>query len=165
MLYLRLDENDNPVEYPLDERQLRAALSTATLPEVIYREHIVHLGYDFLYPTNDPMPQVTKTHRLKITGCAKDEIGKWIRVYGLEEITNEREKNWRLEKKWEEVRLYRDNMMRILDWRINRNLREQRLGLTTTEDIAVLDNMMQQLADIGQADDPFLISFSEIVMV
>lgn len=165
MLYLRLDSNDNPVEYPLEERHLRAALSNASLPEVLTRDVINPLGYDFLYPATDPLPQETATHRAVITGCAQGEDGIWRREYSLQEITEDRVRNFRLDRKWAEVRLYRDQLMRLLDWRIARNQRETRLGLETTEDIADLDNMMQQLADIGDADDPFLINFNEITMI
>lgn len=164
MLYLRL-ENDSPAEYPLEEKHLRAALSNASLPEVLTRETLNALGYDELHPSVDALPQETATHRAAITGCSKDADGLWRREYSLQEITEERVKNFRLERKWGEVRLYRDQIMRLLDWRIARNQRETRLGIDTTEDIADLDNMMQALADIGNAADPFLVNFNEITMI
>jgi len=165
MLYLRFGPDNQPIEFPIEERVLRATV-TATLPAMLTDEALLPFGYALLYPTTKNIPQATKTHRLAITDCVRDDtIGVWVRVYGLEEIDNEHLKSVRLDNKWEEVRFNRDNMMRILEWRISRCLRETRLGIETTDEIGELDAMMQQLADLTEVEDPFLINLSTIVML
>lgn len=48
----------------------------------------------------------------------------------------------------EAVRAERDALMATFQWRLDRHAREVRLGLTPTDDVAVLDAYMQALADI-----------------
>ncbi len=53
------------------------------------------------------------------------------------------------------VRGLRDQKMKDFDWRYLRYDRETRLGLPTTDDIQLLDQYMQALADITQQENPF----------
>jgi antitoxin (DNA-binding transcriptional repressor) of toxin-antitoxin stability system len=48
------------------------------------------------------------------------------------------------------VRADRDSRIAKVDWRYTRHAREARLGLTPTDDIAVLDTYVQALADISK---------------
>ena len=50
------------------------------------------------------------------------------------------------------------------DWRVLRNQRETRLGLTVTEDIADIDAEMQKLANVTENyNDPYLIDWDNLV--
>jgi hypothetical protein len=64
-----------------------------------------------------------------------------------------------LQRKWNEVREERDQKMKEFDWRYIRYEREQRLGLPTTDNISVLDDYAQQLADVTNQPDPMHISW------
>jgi len=48
------------------------------------------------------------------------------------------------------LREIRDSTIKSLSWRYERNARETRLGLTTTDNIADLDAYAQALADVPQ---------------
>lgn len=67
-------------------------------------------------------------------------------------------------EKWQEIRNYRDELMKQFEWRYNRLQREIRLGLNTTDDIKKLDDYMQALADITLQNDPFSIVWPEFVI-
>ena len=54
------------------------------------------------------------------------------------------------EKIAKKLREIRDNTIKSLSWRYERHAREIRLGLDPTDDIAVLDNYAQELADVPQ---------------
>lgn len=47
------------------------------------------------------------------------------------------------------VRSDRDEKIRAIEWRVLRNQREVRMGLTVTEDISAVDAYIQALADIA----------------
>lgn len=68
----------------------------------------------------------------------------------LEEVTSE---------KWFAVRQERDVKMNEFQWRYERYNRELRLGLPNTDNLEMLDNYMQALADITKQDDPFNINW------
>lgn len=53
----------------------------------------------------------------------------------------------------EPIRMERDRLMSEFEWRYTRYERQVRLGITPTEDIAVMDAYMQSLADITTLDD------------
>lgn len=46
------------------------------------------------------------------------------------------------------ARTYRDNLINSVAWQYERNTREVRLGLTPTDDLALLDAYVQALADV-----------------
>jgi Holliday junction resolvase-like predicted endonuclease len=94
------------------------------------------------------------------TSAIKNSEGKWERVYTLVEVPEEA-KFGRLARRWAFVRNKRNEALAALDWKVLRNLREQRLGLPTTDNIAELDAKMQALADITNTDDPFAIDVSQ----
>jgi hypothetical protein len=50
--------------------------------------------------------------------------------------------------KWKRIRIERDRLMNEISWRYERYHREVRMGLTPSDDIKILDEYMQQLADI-----------------
>jgi len=55
---------------------------------------------------------------------------------------------------WQQIRYERDKLIKEVDWRVKRNLNEQRLGLTPTDKIEKLDEYMQGLRDITLQVDP-----------
>ena len=55
---------------------------------------------------------------------------------------------------WQQIRYQRDKLIKEVDWRVKRNLNEQRLGLTPTDKIEKLDEYMQGLRDITRQADP-----------
>lgn len=55
---------------------------------------------------------------------------------------------------WQQIRYQRDKLIKEVDWRVKRNLNEQRLGLTPTDKIEKLDEYMQGLRDITLQADP-----------
>jgi hypothetical protein len=161
MLYLKFNAEGQPSEYPLTEEKVRADLSHVTLAELTDASLAAH-GYALLHPTSVTPPAPSKTHRVIVNGAEFDGE-KWVRTYSSEEITSEQIKNLRMENKWKSIRQLRDHYMAMTEWRIQRNLRETRMGITVTEPIADLDALMQRLADVTNVDDPYLVNFTDVI--
>lgn len=157
-MFIAKIENNTAVEYPISERELRRRLGNTSLPKTLTNEIIEPLGYVIVPPgTIDNFPTATKDLKVVLESITKID-GNWVRQYTLEPVPNN-DKQWRLEKKWKEVRAKRDKLMADFDWRILRHTREVALSLTPTEDITALHNYMQALADITDQEDPFLIQY------
>lgn len=161
MLYLKLNTEGQPSEYPFTEEQVRADLSHITLAELTDVSLADH-GYALLHPTSITPPLPTPTHRVIVNGAGFDGE-KWVRTYATEEITSEQIKNLRIEEKWKSIRQLRDHYMAMTEWRIQRSLRETRMGITVTEPITDLDALMQRLADVTNVDDPYLVNFTDVI--
>ena len=170
MLFARVQVNEDDtyevLEWPLSETELRARFGHTILPKVI--SEIVLAGTDYVrVPATTNLaeyPQPTKTHRAVPDGIIKQTNGEWKRTWKLEEITDLDEAAERLQRKWAETRNKRDELMAANDWRVLRNEREVRLGVTVTEDISMIDAEQQKLANItNNYDDPFLIDWDNLV--
>jgi hypothetical protein len=169
MLFARVlvneDDTYEVLEWPLSETELRARFGHTILPKTISAE--VLAGTDYVrVPASintETFPQATKTHRVALGTITFDGIG-WNRSWKLEEVTDLDEAAERVERKWAETRKKRDELMAANDWRVLRNEREVRLGVTVTEDVSVIDADQQKLANItNNYDDPFLIDWDNLV--
>jgi hypothetical protein len=61
-----------------------------------------------------------------------------------------------IEQQWRLVRQERDQKIKDIEWRYSRYQRHQRLGLAQLDDIALLDQYVQDLANLPQTlTDPF----------
>lgn len=166
MLYARINkETDEVLEFPITEGQLRNALVGTTLPTKITEIALVGTDYVQVPPlVSSEIPvKSSMTHTATPTTVTKDpETGKWVRQYELVEV-DERIQLDRAALKWKSIRERRDEVLKEIDWRILRNAREVRLGLTPTDDIAVLDAKAQELADLTDTyADPYEIDISII---
>lgn len=166
MLYARINkETDEVLEFPIQEQELRNALVNTTLPSVITEISLIGTDYVQVKPlTADEIGlQATATHTIAPTSIQKDpETGEWIRQYELIEVDQTAQLE-RLAIRWNYVRQRRDAVLKEIDWRILRNQREVRLGLTPTESIADLDAKAQEMADITDSyEDPFLINMATL---
>ena len=161
MLYLKLNTENQPSEYPFTEEQVRADLAHVTLSDLT-DIHLSPYGYALLHPTPITPPLPTTTHRVVVSGAEFDGE-KWIRTYSTEEITSEVIRNLRVEEKWKSIRQTRDHYMAMTEWRIQRSLRETRMGIAVTDPITDLDALMQRLADVTIGGDPYAVSFSEVI--
>jgi len=170
MLFARVSKNEDDtyevLEWPLTEEQLRARFAHTILPKNI--NAMVLAGTEYVAvpasTVEEDMPQQTKTHKLGPTGLEFVEGTGWVRTYALVEITDLDEASKRVTRKWASIRKHRDDLMAYHDWRVLRNQRETRLGLTVTEDIADIDAEMQKLANVTENyNDPYLIDWDNLV--
>jgi len=170
MLFARVlvneDDTYEVLEWPLSETELRARFGHTILPKTISAEVLAGTDYVRVPATLDSpeeYPQPTKTHRAVLDTITFDGMG-WKRSWKLEEVADLDEAAERVERKWAETRKKRDELMATNDWRVLRNEREVRLGVTVTEDVSVIDADQQQLANItNNYDDPFLIDWDNLV--
>lgn len=94
--------------------------------------------------------EVYATYKLKYKQVLSDE--EKLKILESESLTF-------LQSKWEEVRQERDRRMKDFDWRYLRHQRETRLGITTTDNINMLDEYTQALADVTNQTDPLHINW------
>lgn len=163
MFYAKI-ENGIPIEYPITEKELRLKLSQVSLPVQITASSLEGLPYVLVKEGSvEDFPKETKEMRVVIGNIFYDnDENIWKREYILEKIEDENYKCVRLDRKWREIRDKRDKLMNDFDWRISRYHREVLLGMPPKEDINILNNYMQSLADITKIDDPFLVVFPEL---
>jgi len=164
MLYARINrETDEVLEFPISETTLRNRLVNTLLPTRITQISLAGTDYVLVEPSPvDDTIKPTADFYVAPIAAVKDESGKWFRQYGLVEIEADRRQG-RIDRRWRWVRGERDRLMNETEWRISRALREQRLGLTPTDNISLLDSYMQQLADITEGvQDPFTIDPNKI---
>jgi hypothetical protein len=163
MLYARVNkQTDEVLEFPITERELRDNLVNTTLPRNITEMSLSGTEYVCVPATPSAEVDLVASFDFKVmpTAAVKNSEGKWERVYTLVEVPEEI-KFARLARRWAFVRNKRNEALAALDWKVLRNLREQRLGLPTTDNIAELDAKMQMLADITNTDNPFVIDISQ----
>lgn len=160
MLFAKVSENDEVLEWPLTENMLRYRLWGSSLPEVLTDESLSGTGFVTVPPTpSEEAPLATKDLCLRVGALVKTNEG-WRRQYVLEPVQPQ-EYESRLASKWKEIREKRDALMQEMDWRVLRYQRQVRSNVTPTDDIAVLDAYMNALADITNEEDPFLVTFPE----
>lgn len=158
MLFCRIDQNGNPVEFPITERILRQTLSSKILPASITNEDLIDTEFRCV-PSVLPeeVPHQTKDMRVVLGDLIKTDTG-FKRTYVLQAVPAHVYEQ-RLAFKWNEVRLIRDQMLKEADWRISRYNREVRMGATPTDNIIDLDIYMEALADITTQADPYLLNW------
>lgn len=152
-----------PVVYPLTERDVRRSLTEVSLPKL---EHLTNqilepLGFAMVKEGRvEDFPQATKTHKVTIDSVYKDG-DMWYRSYKLIPVPQS-EYQWRLDEQWKTVRAKRDNLMSAFEWRIARYHRETALNLPHKDNLEILHQYMQDLADITNQEDPFLVTYPNI---
>jgi len=166
MLYARVNKETNEVlEFPLNENEVRDNLANTTLPTPITDVSLAATQYVRVHPIPESDVDVveTATHRMYPgTAWKNEETGTWYRTYTLVEVP-EKDQETRIRKRWAYVRATRDRLLRNLDWKVARYHRQVRLGLTPTDDIAVLDARMQELADVTEGVvDPYTIDVKNL---
>lgn len=171
MLFARVKiNNDNSyevLEWPISENTLRARMGNTIFPGKI-NEVTLH-GTDFvIVPASTPEEmgdiKPDATHRVEPDTIIRNSDDTWKRTWKLVELTDVDEIQARLDRKWKEVRDKRDKLMEKNDWRVLRNNREVRLGLTPTESIIDIDTEQNKLANITiNYIDPFLIDWDNLI--
>ena len=123
---------------------------TRTEPDTFTAEEIADAGFVAVRDR----PLITETQRV---GWSVELVDWVVTDKTPTELEQERQKA--IANQWNAIREQRDQLMKEFDWRYNRYAREVRLGLTPSDDIAAMDNYMQDLADITNQSDPFNITW------
>lgn len=77
-----------------------------------------------------------------------DGSGWYVRQKTAEELEQYRQ------LQWNSIRADRNERIAAVEWRVNRCLSQQRMGLPTIDDISKLDKYIQDLRDITTQTDP-----------
>lgn len=159
MLFAKI-ENDEVVEFPIMEPNLRKALPGTSLPAIITDASLAGTGYVCVDQFSSfEYPEETLTQSVGLGTPVKTENG-WERTFVLKDVPEDRIEA-RKDHKLKEIRAKRGALLRQADAMVARYNREQRMGLPITIDITVLDAYMQELADITENPDPYSIVFPE----
>ena len=161
MLYAKI-VNDEVVEWPLYEKDLKERHNNVSFPETPSIEDFEALGYTAIDVTENNL-KPDKNNVVVLSDLKKDSDGNWVRSYQLSPVKNETTKIQRLDRQWGLIKHQRDLLFAETDWRILRSLREAALGLDASEDIYVVEQYRQDLANITDQDDPFNIEWPEKV--
>lgn len=149
-----------PNIYPITEKEMRKTLDQVSLPklEFLTNDMLEPLGFIMVKEGRpEDFPQATKDYKVVIDSIYKSG-NMWYRSYKLQEVL-EPEKSNRLSNMWELVREKRDKLMNEFEWRISRYHRELDLGVTPQDNLQLLHQYMQDLADITNQPDPYLITY------
>lgn len=152
MLFAKI-ENDDVVEYPINERQLRQEkLPNLSLPEELTDEALAGTGYVCVdvFSSLD-LPPETETKTLALAKPLKTEAG-WERTWVQIDVPEDR-KVARKRFKLKEIRAKRDVLMARADKLVMRYHREVRLGLDITLPIERIDTYIKALADITDQEN------------
>lgn len=159
MLYAKI-ENDEVVEFPIMEPNLRKALANTSLPKEITDASLAGTGYVRIDSFSSfEMPTETATQSVALGTPVKTENG-WERTFILKDVPADKLEP-RKNHKLKEIRAKRDVLLRRADNLVARYHREVRLNLPITIELSVIDAYMQQLADITENPDPFAIVFPD----
>ena len=104
MLYVKVDENGVPCEYPITERKLRHNLSNVSLPEILK-------SYGYAQVPVQPAPERVSLHATVPDIPIVGDNGQIVRTYQYLPYTNEG-----LEFRQNELRAKRDKLLRECDW-------------------------------------------------
>lgn len=120
-------------------------------------EYLKSLGWyvvNEFKPSYDSSSQKLDNWRYTFDGIKVNRIADIVDLPkpSLEDI--ERSKLERVNTKWQEIRIQRDELMKAFEWRYTRYERQVRLGMPPTDNINDLDSYMQGLADITLQSDP-----------
>jgi hypothetical protein len=160
MLFAKVD-NDEVIEFPVNERKLREALSHMSLPQEITDVHLEGTGYVVIGPWSSfEQPQETETHVVRLGTPVKTDLG-WERTWILKEVPESHVPH-RRRLKLQQIRTKRDALMERGDKLVARYHREVRMGLTPTYPIERIDAFMQALADITDVPDLYNITWPEL---
>lgn len=160
MLYAKI-ENDEVVEFPLNETALRKALSHTSLPKEITEESLEGTGYAYIgIWSSFEKPEESYTHSLALGMPVKTEHG-WERTWTLREVPPEKLEP-RRQHKLKEIRAKRDVLLARADKVLNRYWRQERLGLPITVPLEKIDIYMQELADVTDQPDLWNIVWPEL---
>lgn len=160
MLYAKI-ENDEVVQFPIMEPQLRQILNNISLPTEITDASLEGTGYVCIDQWSTiEKPEETLTHSVGLGTPIKTENG-WERTFALKPVPEDKLAP-RKKFKLKEIRAKRDVLLARADKMLNRYFREERLGLPITTPLADLDTYMQKLADITEIDDPYQVVWPEL---
>lgn len=160
MLFAKI-ENDQVVEFPIMEPNLRKALSNISLPTVITDASLAGTGYVCVDSFSSfEMPVETLTQSIALGTPVKTENG-WERTFILKDVPADKIEP-RRKHKLKEIRAKREVLLRKADALVARYHREVRMNLPITIELSVIDSYMQQLADITENPDPYSIQFPEM---
>lgn len=160
MFFAKLNSSGVPTEYPLTERDVRRSLNDVSLPklDMLTNDILEPLGFAMVKEGRpEDFPKATKDLKVVIDSVYKNG-DMWYRSYKLVPVPQS-EKERRLNDMWSQVRKTRDTLMSEFEWRISRYHREVSLGITPKDNVEDLHKYMQDLADITNQTDPFLITY------
>jgi hypothetical protein len=117
----------------------------------------VSWGSPFVAPENYapielPVPPDLPWNKVFVYGAAELVDGKWRQAWSIRDVTDE-EREDRLRAKWREIRAKRNSQLLACDWT---QLQDAPL---TASDRNAWTVYRQQLRDITEAQDPFLIEW------
>jgi hypothetical protein len=121
-------------------------------------DYLKSLGwYPVTFPNIEYNPQTQRLDnwRYNFNGNSVDRLADVIDVPQPSAADIQRAEQERVNTRWQEIRIQRDEMMRSFEWRYTRYERQKRLGIPTTDQIENLDTYMQALADITLQADPY----------
>lgn len=154
MFYAKIIDNV-PVEFPIEEKDLRQTLNYISLPSTILPEMLQGTGF-VCVSTAGTVITNNVTHQTVLTGVEPDDNnpGYWKPIFStmVPELTlNEK----RIQAQLARLRQIRVEKFKELDALVARATRETRLGVTPTIPIEDLDHYGQALANITIQDNPF----------
>lgn len=162
MLYAKITPAGQVVQWPITEGELRRMFPNVALPRRITAEAVRGLDIVLVPPTSiPPTLQESKTHRVEMSKTLTKVGDVYLRSYELVAVPPP-ELAERENRRWTQVRARREDLMDQFEWRIQRYHRQVRLGVTPTDNIAVLDAYMQALADITTQPDPYQITWPQV---
>jgi hypothetical protein len=160
MLYAKVD-GDSVLEFPVNERKLREALSDKSLPKEITDESLEGTGYVEIGPWSSfEQPQETSTHVVRLGTPVLTDLG-WEKTWILKEVP-ESHRPQRTQFKLKQIRDRRNVLLQRADALVARYYREVRLGRPITISIERLDAYTQALADITNSEDIYNITWPEL---
>lgn len=129
-----------------------------------------HISFPANPTTADLPPGVVPCRQLPSTYSPTSKLtpdtpklvdGEWVQDWKIEPLPDV-EIQMLTNIEWDKVRKQRDAKILEVEWRVMRHLRELRMSMEPTEDIAVLDQYIKTLTDITeQQTDPFNIDWPE----
>ena len=143
-MYLRII--NNTTHYPYSITELRNSYPNVSLPENISDESLIEWDMYVVQPT--PMPTDYTKDITEGTPTLIDGIyyKSWIQTNASEE-----EINYRIQSKWEDIRILRNELLSECDW--------TQLSDIATETKELWQTYRQSLRDITSQTNPFSITW------
>lgn len=123
MLYVKVDKNGVPCEYPIAEKELRYRLPNVFLPKELTPEVLASIG--FVQVPEQPAPERVSLHATVPDIPVIGDNGEIVRTYEFVPYTEEG-----LEHRRNELRAKRDKLLKECDWTQSEDVQA---GMTAVE--------------------------------
>jgi hypothetical protein len=159
MLYIKLDQEGNPVKFPIMAEEVRKALSHMSLPATLTNEVLAGTGFQLLYMCDKSlMPRATLTHEVQMDTPAFVD-GRWERRYKIVMCVPEARNNQRIKRAWDEVRKIRNTALFASDRIVLKGYGQATLGMTPDIDLVAWETYRQAMRDVTKQPDPYNVEF------